>query len=174
MAFTHRCRQPRHPQNGRSYFHPMVCGHSSRVTFHLLHIPHHPAKWSSFLVLVRSNLHHRPWLLPHWDKTTQDKIYSKPPVKKTTLVKFWSPCWPKEQFENACSVYWWPARITDPLWEELPLDSPSRRNDGKHFNLKTKSMCYIFVTSLHYWPFVKGIRRWPVDSPNKGLVTSNL
>ena len=25
--------------------------------------------------------------------------------------------------------------------------------------------------SLHYWPFVRGIHRWPVNSPRKGPVT---
>ena len=38
----------------------------------------------------------------------------------------------------------------------------------------TSKWVSMMTSCLHYWPFVRRIHWWPVDSPHKGLVTRNL
>ena len=56
------------------------------------------------------------------------------------------------------------------------MTSRERRVDSNHrpFNCLFNSLCGPTLKknqSLHYWPFVTGIHRWPVNSPHKGPVT---
>ena len=69
------------------------------------------------------------------------------------------------------------------IWLAFPVTSRERHGLSDHrqldclfntFKLTTNISRHVYIyennKAPHYWPFVKGIHRWPVDSPHKGSV----
>ena len=80
------------------------------------------------------------------------------------LPRVRGPAWCGVEFQNAglSHVYqcfcrhWTLQRASDffLIWRDIHISDTWWRHQWKHFS--------------RYWPFVRGIHRWPVDSPHKG------